>query len=56
MLIRRGNVTLWKQEVSNVSEQDSGEYWEQVQDIGQLKLGEATTVKFQRGVTKDGAT
>jgi len=28
------------------------QYWEQVNDIGELKLGEATVVKFQRGVTK----
>ncbi len=35
-----------------MSEQASEEYWEQVRDVGQLKLGEATTVKFQRGITK----
>lgn len=35
-----------------MSEQSGEEYWEQVQEIGQLKLGEATTVKFQRGITK----
>jgi len=28
------------------------EYWESVQEIGQLKLSDATTVKFQRGITK----
>lgn len=35
-----------------MSEQGHEEYWEQVQEIGQLKLGESTVVKFQRGVTK----
>jgi hypothetical protein len=35
-----------------LSEQGSEEYWKQVQDIGELKLGEATTIKFQRGTTK----
>lgn len=38
--------------VKNLSEQSSGEYWEQVQDIGQVRLGEATTIKFQKGITK----
>jgi len=28
------------------------DYWESVQDIGELKLSEATTVKFQRGITR----
>jgi len=32
--------------------ENTGEYWEQVQDVGQLRLGEATTVRFQRGITK----
>jgi hypothetical protein len=35
------------------SSEESGEgYWEQVQEIGQIKLGQATTVRFQRGITK----
>jgi len=28
------------------------DYWDSVQEIGELKLSEATTVKFQRGITK----
>jgi len=39
-------------EVKDSSEQGGGNYWEQVQDVGEIKLGEATTVKFQRGVTR----
>lgn len=37
-----------------MSEEASSEnqYWEQVREIGELRLGEATVVKFQRGVTR----
>jgi|GEM_PF-4929040 hypothetical protein len=35
-----------------MSEKGPEEYWEQVQEIGELKLGESTVIKFQKGVTK----
>ncbi|QQG48206.1 MAG: hypothetical protein HY247_05465 [archaeon] len=38
--------------MSVTSEEKSEEYWERVEDIGEVVLGQATTVKFQRGVTK----
>jgi hypothetical protein len=38
--------------VSDSTEQGDEGYWERVQDIGEIRLGEATTVKFQRGITR----
>lgn len=41
-----------EKEVNKLSDQSGGEYWERVEEVGQMKLGEATSVRFQRGTTK----
>jgi hypothetical protein len=31
---------------------EAGEFWESVREVGQLKVSDSTTIRFERGVTK----
>lgn len=36
-------------------EGEGGGFWESVRAVGELKVSDSTTIKFERGVTKRGA-
>lgn len=48
-----GSPISWeKGELERLMERDKSDYWEKVNEIGEVKLGTATTIKFSRGIRK----